>query len=115
MNRMHRTVVFLLAMAVGPVQSAERGQAGLQLELKIEGMFSPEIERAVVADVEKNSAAEKAGIVPGQTVLKIGDCAIPGCKASIAKETMNQPPGETVVLVLQKENGEVYTARLVLQ
>ena len=110
-----RIAIPFLALAASSAYSAEKGKAGLKLEFKIDGMLSPKIERAIVENVEENSSADIAGIIKGHKILKFGDCAIPGCKASIAKRIMNKSVGEIVILVLQKENGEIYTAKMVLQ
>ncbi len=110
-----RIVLLGLIVIASFAHSGERGKAGLKLNLEINGMFSPKIDSAMVANVEEDSAAEKAGILEGHRVLKIGDCAIPGCKASVAKKAMNKSPGEIVVLVLQNESGKEYTATLTLQ
>lgn len=115
MKEICRILFLVVALIATFAYSDDRGKAGLTLELEIDGMFRPKIKSAMVKKVEENSAAEIAGIVEGQKILKIGDCAIPGCKASIAKKAMHKSPGEVVILVLQKENGEEYTAKLVLQ
>jgi len=93
----------------------EYGEKGFKMDVTVAGFFSPEVEKATIKSVVKNSSAEKAGIKVGQELIAIDGCIIPGCAASEAKKMLQKEAGETVLLTILKPDGKTYDAIVLLQ
>ncbi|GEA13186.1 PDZ domain-containing protein [Alteromonas sp. KUL49] len=110
-----KRIVVLLALLSLPSFAAEPGDKGFQMDVSVSGFFSPEVKQATIKSVVENSSAEQAGIVIGDDVIAIDGCEIPGCSASTAKDALQKPAGEVVVLTMKKPDGSIYEARVTLQ
>lgn len=92
-----------------------QGEKGFKMDVNVSGFFSPEITKAIIKSVVKNSSAEKQGIEAGHEVVAIDGCRIPGCSASEAKKSLQKSVGEIVILSMVKPDGETYEAEVTLQ
>ena len=106
----------MLATAISFNSFADpQGEKGFKMDVNVSGFFSPEVTKATIKSVVENSSAEKQGVKIGHDVVAIDGCKIPGCSASIAKESLQKRVGEMVVLSMLKPNGETYEANVTLQ
>ncbi len=96
--------------------AAEKGKIGLSLDIAVEGgFFNPTLSSVKVKELVAGGAAEKAGLVPGDQILKIGDCAIPGCPAGDAKDLMKRNKGESISFLIQQADGTQLTKTVVAE
>lgn len=103
-------VVSLTALA------AEKGKLGLALDIAVEGgFFNPTLSDVKVKTLVPGGAAEKAGIVVGDQILKIADCVIPGCPADDAKDLMKRNKGESVSFFIKQADGTELTKTVIAQ
>ena len=111
-----RVIITILATALSFSSFADsHGEKGFKMDVNVSGFFSPEVTKATIKSVNENSSAEKQGIKIGHEVTAIDGCKIPGCSASIAKESLQKSVGEVVILSMLKPNGETYEANVTLQ
>ena len=94
---MKHSILFLLAVCISATSLAEKGDFGVEVDVTTAGLFPPKLETVVVATVQPNSSASKEGIEPGDKVVGIDGCAIPGCSAWQARKKMNKAPGESAI------------------
>lgn len=85
--------------------AAEKGKIGLSLDINADGFFNPVIVSVKVKKLVAGGAAEKAGVLVGDQILKIADCAIPGCSADDAKNLMKKNKGESVSFFIKQADG----------
>lgn len=86
--------------------AAEKGKIGLALDIAVEGgFFNPTLSSVKVKKLVLGGAAEKAGILVGDQILKIANCAIPGCPADDAKDLMKRNKGESVSFLIKQADG----------
>lgn len=111
-----RVIIAILSTTLSLSSFADSpGEKGFKMDVNVSGFFSPEVTKATIKSVIENSSAEKQGIKIGHEVIAIDGCKIPGCSASIAKESLQKSVGEVVVLSMLKPNGETYEANVTLQ
>jgi serine protease Do len=68
--------------------------------------WCPVIHRNIIVDkVEPNSAAAKAGIQPGDTVLQVGDTRT-ACTLDLERAVLERSPGDQVTFVIRRKNDE---------
>lgn len=94
---------------------AQSGDFGVDVDVSTEGLFPPRLETVTVARVKPGSSAAKQGIQPGDKVVGIDGCEIPGCSAFNAKKKMNKKPGETATFEVVKQDREAVTIILTAQ
>lgn len=86
---------------------------GIAVLVEGDGFFlNPVITKVRMANVEKGSIAEAAGIVAGDEIEQIEGRSIGGKRASELRPYMTLNPGETRTLRLRHANGEPFDARL---
>lgn len=112
---MIRVLIVVVCALFAPLSVAEKGAFGFELTIATKGMFSPKLERVVVASVSEGSAAEKAGIVAGDLLVAIEDCEVPGCRVSKARKLMDKQVGESATFKVVKEDGSDGLVTLVAQ
>ena len=96
--------------------AAEKGKIGLSLDIAVEGgFFNPTLSSVKVKELVAGGAAEKAGLLVGDQILKIADCVIPGCPADDAKELMKRNKGESVSFLIKQADGTELTKTVVAQ
>ena len=96
--------------------AAEKGKIGLSLDIAVEGgFFNPTLSSVKVKELVAGGAAEKAGLLVGDQILKIADCVIPGCTADDAKELMKRNKGESVSFLIKQADGTELTKTVVAQ
>ncbi len=96
--------------------AAEKGKIGLSLDIAVEGgFFNPTLSSVKVKQLVAGGAAEKAGLVVGDQILKIADCAIPGCPADDAKDLMRKNKGESVTFLVKQADGTELTKTVIAQ
>lgn len=100
----------------GSVLATEKGKIGLALDIAVEGgFFNPTLASAKVKKLVPGGAAEKAGVLVGDQILKIADCAIPGCPADDAKKLMNKNKGQAVVFLIKQADGAELTKTIIAE
>lgn len=87
--------------------ASEAGDFGVEVDVTTAGLFPPKLETVVVAVVNPGSSAADAGVVPGDKIVSIDDCKIPGCSAWTAKKKMKKNRGESAEFELISESGEL--------
>ncbi|MFD2165885.1 PDZ domain-containing protein [Thalassotalea euphylliae] len=112
---MRSIVILWFTIIAFSVFADSQGEKGFKMDVSVSGFFSPEVTKATIKSVVKDSSAEKQGIEIGHEVVAIDGCKIPGCSASIAKEALQKNVGEVVILSMLKPNGEAYQAEVILQ
>ncbi len=70
------------------------------LTLKAEGV---NLRKFKITDVRSNSAAEKAGILPGDVILKINGISSGGFELNNVNALLNSKPGKRISLQLERE------------
>ncbi len=96
--------------------AAEKGKIGLALDIAVEGgFFNPTLSSVKVKELVPGGAAEKAGVLVGDQILKIADCAIPGCPADDAKDLMKRNKGESVSFLIKQADGTELTKTVVAE
>ncbi|MBE8717150.1 PDZ domain-containing protein [Cellvibrio polysaccharolyticus] len=85
---------------------AKSGDFGVEVDVSTVGLLPPRLETVTVATVKPGSSAAKQGIQPGDKVVSIDGCEIPGCSAFKAKKKMNKKPGETATFEVINQDGE---------
>jgi C-terminal processing protease CtpA/Prc len=114
-STMRVLIAILLTMFSFHTFSEEQGEKGFKMDVNVSGFFSPEVTKATIKSVVQGSSAEKEGVKVGDDVVAIDGCKIPGCSASIAKESLQKSVGEVVILSMLKPNGDTYEANVTLQ
>ncbi len=104
-----------IAMALSAYVFAESGDFGVEVDVTTTGLFPPKPETVTVATVQPNSSAAKNGIKPGDKVVSIDGCAIPGCSAWQARKKMSKNPGESAVFEIINEKGQLISVTLVAE
>jgi len=104
--------LFLWLLAPTLAFAGDKGWTGLTVRTNVSWMLS--VKTAVVAEVQKDSPAEKANIAVGDSITSIEGCDIPGCGVNKAKGLIGKSVGETVHLKLKRQNGEEYSVALVM-
>ncbi|MBU0913115.1 MAG: PDZ domain-containing protein [Gammaproteobacteria bacterium] len=95
--------------------AAEKGKIGLALDINADGFFNPVIVSVKVKELVPGGAAEKAGVLVGDQILKIADCAIPGCPADDAKNLMKRNKGESVSFLIKQADGTELTKTVIAE
>lgn len=98
-------IAALMALAA-PSLRAEPGSIGFSLAVSVEGIFSPRVKRAEIKTVDTGSPAERAGLLPGDLITRIDDCAIPGCPGSEAKALLAKEAGQVLRLTVMRDGAE---------
>lgn len=108
--------VFFGLVVSTKVVAAERGKMGLELDIAVEGgFFNPTLSQVKVKTLLAGGAAEKAGVLVGDQILKIADCAIPGCPADDAKDLMRKNKGESVHFLIKQADGTELTKTVIAE
>ena len=79
------------------------------------GFFNPTLSSVKVKELVAGGAAEKAGVLVGDQILKIADCVIPGCPADDAKDLMKRNKGESVSFLIKQADGTELTKTVVAE
>lgn len=96
--------------------AAEKGKIGLSLDIAVEGgFFNPTLSSVKVKELVPGGAAEKAGVLVGDQILKIADCVIPGCAADDAKDLMKKSKGESVSFFIKQADGTELTKTVIAE
>ena len=96
--------------------AAEKGKIGLALDIAVEGgFFNPTLSSVKVNKLVAGGAAEKAGLLVGDQILKIADCVIPGCPADDAKDLMKRNKGESVSFFIKRADGTELTKTVIAE
>jgi C-terminal processing protease CtpA/Prc len=96
--------------------AAEKGKIGLALDIAVEGgFFNPTLASVKVKELVPGGAAEKAGVLVGDQILKIADCSIPGCPADDAKDLMKRNKGESVSFLIKQADGTQLTKTVIAE
>lgn len=105
------------SLVVSPTTlAAEKGKMGLALDIAVEGgFFNPTLSSVKVKELVAGGAAEKAGVLVGDQILKIADCVIPGCPAADAKDLMKKNKGESVSFLIKQADGTELTKTVVAE
>ncbi len=111
---MRRLLLSVVLVASFPIIAGDRIKMGITGDVSVEGFFSREIMRYELTKIRPNSPAEKAGLQVGDKLIAIGDCVIPGCPASEAREIMDKGAGESIVLLVEDKHGEQRTVEVLL-
>lgn len=102
---------FLLAANI--CVASEAGDFGVEVDVTTAGLFPPKLESVVVAVVNPGSSAAEAGVLPGDKIVSIDDCKIPGCSAWTAKKKMKKKRGESAEFEVILGNGELKKITLI--
>ena len=110
-------VAGLCALLAGTAAlAAEKGKIGLLLNISVEGgFFNPTVAKVKVTEIVAGGAAEKAGVLVGDDIIKIADCVIPGCPADDAKDLMKRNKGESVSFLIKQADGTELTKTVVAE
>lgn len=96
--------------------AADKGKIGLSLDIAVEGgFFNPTLANVKVKSLVPGAAAEKAGLLVGDQILKIDDCVIPGCPADDAKSLMKKERGGIVTFLVKQADGVEVTKVVVAE
>jgi len=106
--RLPAIAALLVATTAG---AADRGWLGMEMSLDTNALMK--VGDATVKRVAKDSPAERAGITPGDAILEVEGCKIPGCPEPQAKGYTELPAGSTVHLKLRHPNGKEYAVAVV--
>jgi C-terminal processing protease CtpA/Prc len=108
--------VFCSSVTSTAVLAAEKGKMGLSLDIEVEGgFFNPTLSEVTVKTLVAGGAAEKAGVLVGDQILKIADCVIPGCPADDAKDLMKKNKGESVHFLIKQADGTELTKTVIAE
>lgn len=95
--------------------ASEVGDFGVEVDVSTVGLFPPKLESVVVAVVHPESSAAEAGVLPGDKIVSIDGCKIPGCSAWTAKKKMKKNRGESAEFELVVSSGETRKITLIAQ
>lgn len=96
--------------------AADKGKIGLSLDIAVEGgFFNPTLSSVKVKQLVAGGAAGKAGVLVGDQILKIADCAIPGCPADDAKDLLKKNKGESVSFLIKQADGAQLTKTVIAE
>lgn len=102
-----------LALTAQICFASDKGDFGVEVDVSTAGLFPPKLESAVVATVAPNSSAAEAGVKPGDKIVAIDDCRVPGCSAWTARDKMKKKAGESAQFEIIDSKGETRTLTLV--
>ncbi len=109
-----RVAVLLLSLSTATAWAGERGYFGFGLAVSTKGFFlNPDVEWLKIDSVVPGTPAARAGIVPGDLIMKVDDLVVPGSKALTLKSHATRDVGQSVRLQLKHANGSVYVATMV--
>jgi serine protease Do len=96
----------------------QRGYLGVQIaditqEIK-EANKLPDLKGVFVAGLQEGGSAEKAGVKPESTILKIGAKEV-NSVASLQEEIGRRRPGDKVTVTLREKDGDVVIKNIVLR
>jgi S1-C subfamily serine protease len=104
----------LLYSVAAAAFAGERGYFGFAPQVATGGFFlNPTVQRIVIARVVPDSPAARAGIVPGDEVLKVEDTVVHGAKALGLHGMIEKDVGQTLHATLRHAGGTVYTVAMV--
>lgn len=110
------SAVLCALLASASALAADKGKMGFSLDIAVEGgFFNSTLESVKVKSLVAGGAAEKAGLVVGDQILKIAECAIPGCPADDAKDLMKKNKGESVSFLIKQADGTEVTKTIVAE
>ena len=96
--------------------AAEKGKIGLSLDIAVEGgFFNSKLATVKVKSLVAGGSVEKAGVLVGDQILKIADCAIPGCPAGDAKDLLKKNKGESVSFLIKQADGTELTKTVIAE
>lgn len=96
----------------------QRGYLGIQMtditqELK-EDKNLKNLDGVYVASVLDNSGAKKAGIIPGDVILKVGSEPVASA-SSLQEKIGSRQPGDKVAVTVRRKNGSIETKEIILR
>jgi C-terminal processing protease CtpA/Prc len=107
-------VALSLFLIAGTAFAGERGYFGFGLSVGTKGFFlNPDVQWLKIESVVPGTPAARAGIVPGDLVVKVDDLVVAGSKALTLKSRATHDVGQSVRLELKHANGSLYIANLV--
>ncbi len=113
---LHGAWVVLAATPAALQAEPARGVFGVTVAVTGNGVFSPTIESARVADVQPGLPAHRAGIAKGDQVLELDGRRIPGATArELAPLAQGKRVGESLAVRLQRPDGSAYAVILVAE
>ena len=104
---MVKYILLFIALSISPQSFAEKGDFGVDVDVHTTGLFPPRLSEVIVATVKAGSSANQQGVLPGDQVLAINDCVIPGCSALKARKIMKVKKGESAIFIIKKANADV--------
>lgn len=107
-----KKTLLLAASALLPLSAiaADAGWFGMAINTNIS--WKMELESATLREVVAQSPAAKAGLANGDAIVRIENCAIPGCGVRKAQKLIEREAGEKLRLELQRADGSRYQATL---
>lgn len=107
-------VALSLILLAANAWAGERGYFGFGLSVITKGFFlNPDVESLKIDSVVPGTPAARAGIRPGDLILKVDDLTVAGSKALNLKSHAARDVGQSVRLELKHANGSIYTANMV--
>lgn len=98
-----RSFILILLLVPFTVQAEDKGYMGFSIKTSISGIFKPKLKQVLVKEVITGSPADKAGLKPGNQIIEIDGCKIPGCPVEKAKSLMNKKKGNALILLIATE------------
>jgi len=103
------------ALAASAAQAGERGYFGVAMAIDADGFFNPSLNSVKVEKVVPNSAAAKAGLVPGDLIVEVEGRPVSGTKANDLKPYLQREAGQSTRMVVKKANGTLVPVVLVAE
>ncbi len=109
-----RTALALAATLAAGLARAEvpKGAFGFAAKVEADGVFNPTLKTVHIQSVQAGLPGALAGIAVGDSIIEVDGAKVAGAKAAAMAERMKKKPGETLVLRLQRANGETYVVTL---
>jgi C-terminal processing protease CtpA/Prc len=104
----------LLCLSTATVWAGEPGYFGFAPEATTSGfVLSPKVERITILRVLPGTPAARAGILPGDEVLKVEGMVVHGAKALTLHGMIEKDVGQILHATLRHAGGAVYDVAMV--